>query len=526
MPSTRDAHPRWPGIFQAGVIAVSFFLASGLAGSPTPRPSGGPSPAQMDALSARFPGLSPQETRWQAIRCETALELLRQRGYLGRAAWKARWVLDRRAILADAYLASRPGHPPMDEAQLKQLFLAQGEQRRVSHILFDTEDEARKALDRLRQGASFQELAVALSKDPGSAAHQGDLGWIRKNQVVPEFGDPVFTAVPGKVIGPFHTDFGWHLALVQEIKPQRETDFPAAKAALQKQVSEAQAALKRQQALEQLRKRYPLTRDEAILGRDRGTAPASGDERRIAGRVAGRAIMLAQLKAYLAGVLKTVGQSHSLGAEVKGQFLESMADDIRLEAAARAAGLDRKPAVQASLWAGRMADAYLAFREVHLAGCRIPDPALKEHWKSHPDRFLGIGPLHIHVLVTDSEARAMAALGALQRGMAWDKAFEAYGDPAATGAWDPGWVESADLGHLLSLDDLRRLAEGPLAQVIGPFRGPDGFVLLQAVDRRPGTPLPFPACKTAVLKDYLAAHGTELTNGYLDRIARANPGRP
>jgi len=38
-------------------------------------------------------------------------------------------------------------------------------------------------------------------------------------------------------------------------------------------------------------------------------------------------------------VLKTMGQSHSLGAATKGRFMEGLTDQIRLVAAARKGGL-------------------------------------------------------------------------------------------------------------------------------------------------------------------------------------------
>ena len=525
MPPLRLQLSRTSWLSRTAALSGMLLLASGLGASQPGRPQDRMDGLRREAFTARFPGL-PESAAQQLTRCETALALLRKGGGLQDPAWKARWALVQRTILSEAYLASLPGHPPMSESQLKQLYLAQGEQRRVSHILLPTEAEAQKALERLRAGASFQDLAASLSSDTGSAARGGDLGWIRKNQVVAGFGDPVFNATPGQVIGPFQTDFGWHLALVQEIRPQREADFPSARAALQKEVGDAQAALKRQQALEHLRTRYPLTRYPAVLGRDRGTTPAPGDGRRVAGRVAGHAITLAELKAFLAGVMRMAGQSHSLGAEVKGQFLEGMADDFRLEAAAHAAGLDRAPGVQASLWAARRTEAYQAFRDRYLASCKVPDADLEAHWRSHPDRFLGPSSLHLNVLVTDSESRATSAIEALHRGMAWEAAFHAYGDPASTGAWDPGWVAGGDLARMVPPEDLKRLLDGSLNQLVGPFRGPDGFVLIRAVDRKPGAPLSFEASRAEVLKNYLAVQGPGLVDAYLDRAARTARATP
>jgi peptidyl-prolyl cis-trans isomerase C len=54
------------------------------------------------------------------------------------------------------------------------------------HILVETEEQAKDVEAQLKKGADFAELAKKMSKDPGSDG--GDLGYITKEQVVPEFG--------------------------------------------------------------------------------------------------------------------------------------------------------------------------------------------------------------------------------------------------------------------------------------------------------------------------------------------------
>ena len=85
------------------------------------------------------------------------------------------------------------------------------------------EDKARaKAADlirRARAGEDFGKLAKEFSEDPGTAARGGDLGWITKGQVVPQFEEAAFALTQGQVApAPVRTQFGFHVIRVLEIR--------------------------------------------------------------------------------------------------------------------------------------------------------------------------------------------------------------------------------------------------------------------------------------------------------------------
>ncbi len=94
----------------------------------------------------------------------------------------------------------------------------QPEQVRVRHILVETEAEARFVLARLNRGERFQDLAKTLSKDPGSREQSGDLGFIGRGQLVPEFERVAFTLQPGQVSDVVKTQFGFHIIQMIERK--------------------------------------------------------------------------------------------------------------------------------------------------------------------------------------------------------------------------------------------------------------------------------------------------------------------
>jgi len=115
---------------------------------------------------------------------------------------------------------------------------------RASHILVastgdDAKDlaEANKLYDELTKGANFAEYAKKYSKDPGSAANGGDLGWFGKGMMVKEFEDACFNGPVGQVQKPVKTSYGYHIIkvlgksdnryvverLTQSIKPSSTT---------------------------------------------------------------------------------------------------------------------------------------------------------------------------------------------------------------------------------------------------------------------------------------------------------------
>jgi peptidyl-prolyl cis-trans isomerase C len=83
------------------------------------------------------------------------------------------------------------------------------------HILVETEAQAKDIATKLKAGEDFVKLAKENSKDPGSS-DGGDLGYITKDKVVPEFGDAAFKLEKGKISDPVKSQFGWHIIKVED----------------------------------------------------------------------------------------------------------------------------------------------------------------------------------------------------------------------------------------------------------------------------------------------------------------------
>jgi len=90
------------------------------------------------------------------------------------------------------------------------------EEVRARHILVEGEEDAKKIATRLKGGEDFAKIAKEVSKDPGSGAEGGDLGFFTKDRMVPEFAEAAFAMKPGEVSQPVKSQFGWHVIKLEE----------------------------------------------------------------------------------------------------------------------------------------------------------------------------------------------------------------------------------------------------------------------------------------------------------------------
>jgi peptidyl-prolyl cis-trans isomerase D len=172
----------------------------------------------------------------------------------------------RRVLMAVLSSASVPP-PAVSDADVEEAYqtrrgeFEQPERRRVSHILVRVastggsaaEDGARAkaeaALQRVKGGADFAQVAREVSEDPGSAARGGELGLIARGEIVPQFEQLAFSLAPGAVGGPVRSGFGYHVVKVHEVVPGSKKELkevaPTLRASL---AAEGQLRLLRQRA--------------------------------------------------------------------------------------------------------------------------------------------------------------------------------------------------------------------------------------------------------------------------------------
>jgi len=87
----------------------------------------------------------------------------------------------------------------------------------ASHILVETEDEAKALITELESGSDFAELAKEKSTGP-SGPRGGELGWFGKGAMVAPFEEAVVNMEVGGISAPVQTQFGWHVIKLNETR--------------------------------------------------------------------------------------------------------------------------------------------------------------------------------------------------------------------------------------------------------------------------------------------------------------------
>ena len=105
------------------------------------------------------------------------------------------------------------------------------EQVWARHILVDTDLAAVTIESMLKNGEDFAKLAEKYSKDTGSGAKGGDLGWFGKGQMVSEFETAAFNLKVGEISEPIKSQFGYHIIQVlgHEERPLDASQYDQAK---------------------------------------------------------------------------------------------------------------------------------------------------------------------------------------------------------------------------------------------------------------------------------------------------------
>lgn len=107
---------------------------------------------------------------------------------------------------------------------------------KVSHILVATKEEADKAIADIKSGTSFEDEAKKVSLDKASKDKGGEVGYISRGQV-PAIEKVAYSLKVSEISAPVHTDAGWHILKVIEIKAREIPSFDTVKAQIEQQTA-------------------------------------------------------------------------------------------------------------------------------------------------------------------------------------------------------------------------------------------------------------------------------------------------
>jgi len=151
----------------------------------------------------------------------------------------------KQSVLANAYVQDFIKNNPVSDEALKAEYerikaTVTGTEYKARHILVEKESEAKDIIARLKKDpGAFAKLAMEKSKDPGSKANGGELGWFDPRGMVPEFSAAASKLEKGKFTEtPVRTQYGYHVILLEDTRPNQAPPLDEVKPQLTQQLQQ------------------------------------------------------------------------------------------------------------------------------------------------------------------------------------------------------------------------------------------------------------------------------------------------
>jgi peptidyl-prolyl cis-trans isomerase C len=184
----------------------------------------------------------------EVITREIFMQEAQKRGLTASKDFKEQMELARQTILIRELFADYQKTSPVTDADLKaeyDKFTAanSGKEFSARHILVEKEDEAKDIVARLKKGEKFEDIAKKMSKDPGSGANGGDLGWSTAANYVPEFSQAMVKLEKGQLTEtPVKSQFGWHVIRLDDTRDAKLPSFEELKPQIAQQMQQSKLA--------------------------------------------------------------------------------------------------------------------------------------------------------------------------------------------------------------------------------------------------------------------------------------------
>lgn len=199
--------------------------------------------SQVQALSARGQQVSPSRALEEVITVKLLAQKAEEQGLAEKPDVRIELDRQRASLLAQQLIreelnAYEPGEEDLRAAYDEQFASAGGNMEyHARHILVkDDKAKAEAIIEQLDGGADFVALAKEQSEGP-SAANGGDLGWFQPSEMVQPFSEAVQSLEPGQYTkAPVKTQFGWHVALLEETREAEPPKFEEVRSQLRSQL--------------------------------------------------------------------------------------------------------------------------------------------------------------------------------------------------------------------------------------------------------------------------------------------------
>jgi parvulin-like peptidyl-prolyl isomerase len=375
------------------------------------------------------------------------------------------------------------------------------------------------------EGHSFDSLAELYSLDPNTAPKGGDLGYFELSQMVEPFDSAVHHTPQGEVSGLVHTNYGWHILIVDDFRPEHYTPIDSVWVSLVRQYKEYHANLRGREFRDSVVEASTLVLDTALLKMsdtvfvgDKKLGVANPDD-----TLFGRDSLLAQdyYRIY-ANYLKSKGvQDGSLTLDEKLEVAEVAAVKLHLIRAARELGITKREDFvkwRTDLYRGY---AISQMRKELLDDNYYPtDDEVQKYYEQHEEDFVIEKPIYVqHIVFADSNYALHVRDMALSGNDFIKLAKEYYpGEPDIREI-------AADLGYI-GKDEMpeafwKAANRTPVGEISMPVKTEFGYHIIKVVDKQYSLSVADASAqiRTTLMKE----HQQDLLRKTVHRLLRKKP---
>lgn len=207
--------------------------------------------ARADALVAQLVKQGQKDTpqlhdavKQELINREILMQEAVREGIPSRDDVKAQMAVAQQSVVLHSLIEDYVAKNKPSDAEVKARYdelvkQAGGKEYHLHHILVDNEKQAKDLIAKIKAGAKFEDLAKKFSKDPGSGKNGGDLDWANPSTYVPEFAAAAEKLKKGQMTDtPVHTQFGWHIIRVDDIRDITPPPLDQVKAQIVQQIQQ------------------------------------------------------------------------------------------------------------------------------------------------------------------------------------------------------------------------------------------------------------------------------------------------
>jgi len=131
-----------------------------------------------------------------------------------------------------------------EEYRLQQIF--------ISNRTINAQQKIFAAYNLLKEGTPFEEVAKKFSEDP-SASHGGDIGYVKKGELVPGLKGAIGMLAPGGYTEILTTPYGFHVLRLAEVKKGNTLPFDDVKGKIHERIVVEESEKRYKEYMEKLK---------------------------------------------------------------------------------------------------------------------------------------------------------------------------------------------------------------------------------------------------------------------------------